>query len=605
MRDHGRCLLVGGLLFILSVLGLRAAADILPLSGVKPGMTGKGRSVFQGTTIEEFDVEILGILPNSSAKKNIILARLKGQGLEHSGIIQGMSGSPVYIDGKLVGAVAFSFPFSKDPIAGLTPIEEMLAIASETSRPPASFVAGASPVKVLTMDEFLGLNEDFFRAASTGPVDERGRVMAPVGIPLMFRGFSASAVEKARPLLARMGFSPVNAALALPPAQEKLVTPDAILHEGDPVAIQLVSGDLDLSGVGTVTHVEGNKVYAFGHPLYNLGSVDYAMAKARILTVIPSLQSSFKVAAPDMLVGRFSQDRPAGAYGEIGPMPKFIPVNIRLEDPSFKKQEFKLNLINDRVLGPFFLSQAISALFASAERSVGDVSLDLDGDVYLDDGRSVHLEDLFSGNLDRPVADLASLVLSVTYFLLNNEFQPVGIHRLDLNVKTQERPRVCTLEQVLLDKYEVGPGDVMTLKLAVRTFRGETLTQEVPLPVPALPPGSEFQLVVGDAATMMQLEQGLYRNPGFMPRSLSQLLRLLNNLRKNNRIYVKVLGSRPGLFLRGEEMPNLPLTVRSLFGSPRAATQATELAQSSLSDYQLPVDYVFKGSALIPVRIKK
>ena len=604
MRDHGRGLLVGALLLILSVLGLQAAADILPLSAVKPGMTGKGRSVFRGTTVEEFDVEVLGVLPNSSAKRNIILTRLKGQGLEHSGVVQGMSGSPVYIDGKLVGAVAFSFPFSKDPIAGLTPIEEMLAIPSEASRPPASFVASSTPVKVLSMDEFLGLNEDFFRAA-TGPVDDQGRVMAPVGIPLMFRGFSASAVEKARPLLSRLGFSPVNAAAALPAPQEKLVTPDAILREGDPVAIQLVSGDLDLSGVGTVTLVEGNKVYAFGHPLYNLGSVDYAMAKARILTVIPSLQNSFKVGVPDIVVGRFSQDRTSGAYGEIGPMAKFIPVNIRLEDPSFKKQEFKLNLINDRVLGPFFLSQALSALFGSAERSVGDLSLDLDGDVYLDDGRSIHIEDLFSGNLDRPVADLASLVLTVTYFLLNNEFQPVGIHRLDLNVKTQDRPRVCSLEQALLDKYEVGPCDVMTLRLAVRTWRGEALTQEIPLPVPALPAGSEFQLVVGDAATMMQLEQGLYRNPGFTPRSLAQLIRLLNNIRKNNRIYVKVLGSRPGLFLRGEEMPNLPLTVKSLFGSARAATQATELAQSSLSDYQLPVDYVFKGMALIPVRIKK
>jgi hypothetical protein len=604
MKDRGRCLLVGGLLFLLSVLGLRAASDVLPLSAVKPGMTGKGRSVFQGTAIQEFDVEILGILPNASAKKNIILARLRGQGLENSGVIQGMSGSPVYIDGKLVGAVAYSFPFSKEPIAGLTPIEEMLDIASDTARPPASFVAGASPVKVLTMDQFLALNEDFFRA-STGPVDEQGRVMAPVGIPLTFRGFSASAVEKARPLLARLGFSPVNAAAALPAAPEKLVTPDAILHEGDPVAIQLVSGDLDLSGVGTVTHVEGNKVFAFGHPLYNLGSVDYAMAKARILTVIPSLQSSFKVAVPDVLVGRFSQDRSSGAYGEIGSMPKFIPVNVRLEDPSLQKQEFKLNLINDRILGPFFLSQALTALFASAERSVGDLSLTLDGDVYLDDGRSVHLEDLFSGNLDKPVADLSSLVLSVTYFLLNNEFQSLGIHRLDLNIKTEDRPRVCALEQVLLDKYEVSPSEVMTLRLSVRTYRGETLSQEVPLPVPALPPGSEFQLVIGDAATMMQLEQGLYHTTGLMPRSLSQLIRLLNNLRKNNRIYVKVLGSRPGLFLRGEELPNLPLTVKSLFGSPRAATQATELAQSSLTDYQLPLDYVFKGSALIPVRIKK
>jgi hypothetical protein len=603
MTHFVRCLRTGVLWLLLAVLHLGAVNNVLPVDKVKPGMTGKGRSVFQGTDIQEFDVEVLGVLPNQSAKKNIILARLKGQGLENTGVVQGMSGSPIYIDGKLVGAIAYSFPFSKEPIAGITPIEEMLAISKDAAKPPSSFAASASPVKVLTPDEFLALNEDFFRASS-GPTDGQGRTLAPLGIPLMFRGFSPAAVEKSRPLLARLGFYPVNASGdALP--QVKLVSPDALLHEGDPIAIQLVSGDLDLSGVGTVTHIDGNKVYAFGHPLYNLGTVDYAMAKARILTVIPSLQASFKVAAPDLLIGRFSQDRASGAYGEIGSMPKFIPVNIRFEDPSFDRKEYKISLINDRILGPFFLSQALIALFGSVERSVGDLSLRLDGDLYLEDGRSVHLDDMFSGNLDKPVTDLASLVLSVAYFLMNNEFQAVTIHRLDLNITTAEESKACFLERALLDKYEPGPNDVMNLRLTLRTFRGESLTQEVPLPVPALPPGSEFQVVVGDAATMTQLEMSLYHNPGFMPRSLAQLIRLLNNLRRNNRIYVKILASRPGLFLKGEEMPNLPLTIKSVFGSSRTPTSATELAQSSLSDYQLPLDSIFKGSAVIPVRIKK
>lgn len=604
MKHPARGLLAVGFVIVFAAAGAWAAQGILPLDQVKPGMTGKGRSVFQGTDIREFDVEVLGVLPNASAKKNIILVRLKGQGLESSGVIQGMSGSPVYIDDRLIGAVAYSFPFSKEPIAGLTPIEEMLAIGSSPAAPRASFSpAAAGPVRVLTMDEFLDLNADFFRATA-GPSDGQGRTMTQVGVPLMFRGFSPDAVEKCRPILSRLGFTPVSASAPAAP-QTKLITPDAILHEGDPVAIELISGDLDLSGVGTVTYVDGNKVYAFGHPLYNLGSVDYAMAKARVLTVIPSLQSSFKVATPELVVGHFSQDRPTGAYGEIGSMPKFIPVNVTLLDPSLKRQEFKLNLVNDRILGPFFLSQALSALLSSTERSVGDISLGLDGDVYLTDGRSVHLEDLFSGNLDKPVADLSTLVLSVCYFLLNNEFQGVGIHRLDLTVKVGEQPKACILEQALLDKYELSPNETLTLKLTLRTYRGESVTQSLPLPVPDLPPGSDFQLVIGDAATMMQVETGLYRSPGFVPRSFSQLLRLLNSLRKNDRVYIKVMATRPGLFLRGEEMPNLPLTVKSLFGSARAATQATELSQSSLRDYQVPVDYVFKGSALIPVRIKK
>jgi hypothetical protein len=601
MMNTIRRVLAGGLALVLAALALEAA--VMPVSQVKAGMTGKGKTVFQGNAIQEFDVEIIGVLPNQSPKKNIILARLKGQGLENTGVIQGMSGSPVYIDGKLIGAVAYSFAFSKEPIAGITPIEEMLDISGDAGRPPAAFAPGASVVRPLSLEDFLDLNKDFF-AGQARVSDGSGRVLAPVGIPLVCRGFSPAALDKTRPVLSRMGFFPVGAA-ALSQSQEAMTPPDMSLHEGDPVAVQLVTGDLDLSAVGTVTHVDGNKVYAFGHPLYNLGTVDYAMSKAKVLAVVPSVQSSFKLAAPDVLLGRFSQDRSSGAYGEIGKMPKFIPVNIRIQDAPLKNREFKIRVVNDRILGPFFMSQALSALFASAERSVGDLTLSLEGDIYLEDGRSIHLEDMYSGNFDSSVAEMTNLVLAVSYFLVNNEFQAVGLHRIDLNIKAEDQPRFCYLERVMLDKYEVGPNDVMTLKLNIRTFRGESLSQEIPLPVPALPAGSEFQLVLGDAATMMQLEAGLYRTSGFVPRSFAQLVRLLNNIRKNNRIYIKVVASRPGLFLRGEEMPNLPLTIKFLFGSARSAATATELSQSTLSDYQLPLEYIFKGSALIPVKIKK
>jgi len=596
---------VGGLVLVLvlAVLSLGAADNYFPLSQVKPGMTGKGRTVLQGTDIVEFDVEVLGVLPNALPKKSIILARLKGQNLETTGVIMGMSGSPVYFDGKLAGAVAYSFPYSKEPIAGITPIEEMLGIPSAAAKPPASVMTGASPVRLLTLDEFIDLNRDFFKSGRTAAQAE-GRVLAPLGVPLMFRGFPSAALDKSRPVLAQLGFYPVSAAAA-PQVREPLATPDSTLREGDPVSVQLVTGDLDISAVGTVTHVDGNRVYAFGHPLYNLGTVDYAMAKARILTVIPSLESSFKVATPDTLIGKFSQDRSSGTFGEIGKMPKFIPVNVSIQDPTHKTQEFRLKVINDRILGPFLINQALSALFSSAERSVGDLTLSLDGDLYLEDGRGVHMEDMFAGNFDKPVADLSSLVLTVSYFLMNNDFQDVGVHRLDLKVKVEEQPKVCFLEQASLDNYEPAPTEVMTLKLKLRTYRGESLTQDIPLSVPPLPAGSEFHLAVGDAAAMVQLETGLYRNPVMVPRSLAQLIRVLNNLRKNNRVYLKVIASRPGLFLRGEEMPNLPLTMKSLFGSPRSSTSATELAQSTLGDFQLPLEYIFRGSALIPVKIKK
>jgi hypothetical protein len=575
---------------------------ILPLDQVKPGLVGKGRSVFKGSRVEEFEAEILGVLPNALPKRSIILARLKGQGLENSGVVQGMSGSPVYVDGRLVGAVAYSFPYSKEPIAGLTPIEEMLSLSVEPTARPASFAARNIPMGKIGLEEYCLLFPDIF-----GPrlsVEAGGRPLLPLGIPLMCGGLSGRAVERVKPALARMGFLPMSAGQVS--AGPGLAADSASLQAGDPVSVQLVGGDLDISGLGTVTHVDGRKVYAFGHPMYNLGPVEYGMARADVLTVVPSLESSFKLGAPGALVGTFVQDRSSGAYGELGRLPSLIPVNIKLSGGPYPGREYKIQVVNDRILGAFFTGSALAMILSDAERALGDLSLSLQGDLYLDNGLSVHLEDLYSGSFDSAVNDLAGLVLAVVYFLSNNEFQNLGLFRLDLDIQAVEKPKACLLEKVLLDRYEAAPGEPVNIKIFLRTYRGEVNVQEIQVPAPNLPTGSSFQLVVGDAASMQELEMGQYRDSEFVPRSLEQLIRLLNNLRKNNRVYLKVLSSRPGLFLKGEEMSNLPLTVKSLFASPRAsASNAREIGFSTLGEYQLPIPYVFKGMARIPMKIKK
>jgi len=230
----------------------------------------------------------------------------------------------------------------------------------------------------------------------------------------------------------------------------------------------------------------------------------------------------------------------------------------------------------------------------------------LNSDIFLDNGSSVHLEDMFSGNMGDAAVNLSGLVTAVVFYLTNNEFLDVGIHRIDVNVMAKEEARFSFLERVWLNKYEALPGEVIQIKVFTRTYRGETAEQEVPLVVPNLPAGSEFTLVVGDAASMAQLEISQYRRQDFVPRNLGQLIRLLNSLRKNNRIYFKIIASKPGLFLKGEEMPNLPPSMKAMFSSPRAATSApTEITRSTLSEYQLPAAYVFKGSAAIPIKIKK
>jgi hypothetical protein len=575
----------------------------MPIEQIKPGMKGLGKTVFHENTIEEFGVEIIGIIENVSPKKSVILARLSGQGLENTGIIQGMSGSPVYIDGKLIGAVAYSFSFAKEPIAGITPIGEMLATIEEKKTARSSLSLPLPFRTSLSLEDLLASYGELFSARQS--FFSQGQMLLPLGVPLVFSGFSPVAVEKAKPFFARLGFSAVTSG-GTEQTPEKVPPVAPALQEGDPVAVQLVGGDLNMAAVGTVTYVDGNTVLAFGHPLYNLGAADYAMTKAKVLAVVPSLESSFKLATTGAVVGRFSRDRTSGVLGEIGKMPQFVPLSIHLSESEDKIKEFKLNLVADKILTPLLVNMSVSSILSGEERSYGNLSCAMDGDIYLDSGASVHLEDLFSGNLDAAVTNLSGLLTAVVFYLTNNEFEDVGIHRIDLNIRAVEEVKFSYLERVWLDKYEVAPGERMQLKIYYRTFGGQSFQETVDIEAPPLPAGSEFYLIIADAASMHQLETSLYHSQDFVPRSLGQLIRLLNSLRKNNRIYFKMIASKPGLFLKGEELPNLPPSMKAMFASPRAAASPpTELTKSTLREYQLPIPYVFRGMASIPVKIKK
>lgn len=575
----------------------------MPVDQIKPGMKGKGKSVFRGSEIQEFDAEILGIVENNRPKRNVILARLSGMGLENTGVIQGMSGSPVYIDGKLIGAVAYSFEFAKEPIAGITPIGEMMAISGAGQLPAGgkSFTAGAIQSS-LSLEDLLTMESGFF--ARREPVSTDGRTLVPIGVPLIFGGFSAPVVDRAKRVFARWGFLPLSGGAA---GQARSASPPsaAPLREGDPVAVELVRGDLSVAAVGTVTYADGNKILAFGHPLYNLGAVDYAMSRANVLGVVPSVQSSFKLAEIGARSGRITQDRAVGALGEVGGTPRLIPLSIKLSEETGAAREFKVEIIRDKILSALLINMAVASLLSSEERSYGDMTYALDGDVYLENGSSIHLEDMFSGNLDTAPTSLSGLLTAVIFYLENNEFEDAGIHQIELSVRSLEQAKFATLERVWLDKYEASPGERIQVRIYYRTYGGQTLQEAVDIDAPPLPTGSEFSLVIADAASMHQLETTLYRSQDFVPRSFSQLVRLLNNLRKNNRIYFKMMASKPGLFLKGEELPNLPPSMKSMFASPRASSSPTELTRSTLREYQLPIPFVFRGMAAIPVRIKK
>jgi hypothetical protein len=575
--------------------------SFLPVDQIEVGMKGKGKTFLQDDKFEEFEVEILGILYNWQPKRNLILAKLQSDVLERTGVIQGMSGSPVYIDGKLIGAVSYSLgTFSKEAIAGITPIEEMMAIPDRTS-PKSSFAPRMKIKNHITSEDFHEMSKAYY-PPPTSSID--GRLVKPLSIPLVFSGFSSRVFDKAKSFFSRLGFSPIQSGFA-GQIQLKNSPAEMSLQAGSPVAVQLIKGDMDMSAVGTVTHVEGNKVLAFGHPFYNLGTVDFAMTKAKILAVLPSLETSFVLSVSDRTVGRIVQDRTSGVFGELGKLPRYIPINANLLMADGETREFKVQVANDKFFTPLLVNYVMANIVLSEERSLGDLSLELRGNIYLDDAPPIQLQDLFSGNYDMAAMDLSGLVAAVVFYLTNNEFKELGIHRIDLDIGVAEEVRFATLEKVWLGKYDVYPGEIIPMKVYYRNFRGETIVDDLSLPIPNLPSGSEFSLVVGDAASIQRIETSQYRTAGFVPRSLHQLIRLLNSLRKRNFIYFKIIAAKPGLFLKGEEMPNLPPTMKSMFSSPRAAsTPPVEITRSTLGEYRHGISYVFSGLAVIPLKIK-
>lgn len=575
---------------------------ILPLDQIKAGMEGKGKSVFGQNKIEEFEVEIIGVLHNVQPKKSIILAKLKSSTLEKTGVVSGMSGSPVYVNGKLIGAVAYSFPYAKEAVAGITPISEMVSISQEKSESP-SFSPPVSIQKYLSLEKLYKMNEALFQAKTAHYID--GQTFKPLSIPLVFSGFSSSVFKKAKSFFSRIGFTTVRSGESVQKL-EKLSPPDLSLKEGEAVGVQFVTGDMDVSAVGTVTYVDEKEVFAFGHPMFNLGPVNYAMTKANVLTVVPSVSTSFKLASTDILVGSFVQDRSSGIYGKLGEMPNFMPLNVEMTSGSGENMNFKMKIVEDKILTPAFVNLVLTNLLSAEERSIGSLSLVLNGEIYLENGESVRLEDLFSGRYDTSVTNLSNLLASVVYFLINNEFQDLSIYRIDLRIRAYEEIKYSYLEKVWLDKYEVSPGERIQMKIYTRNYRGEVNKWELGMLAPHLPPGSVFNLVIADSQSLQQLETSQYKTPSFMPRNLEQLIRILSHLRKNNRIYFKMIASKPGLFLHGEEMPNLPPSMRAMFSSPRAASSSpTEINKSTLGYYQLRVPNVFQGMAVIPIRIKK
>ncbi|HJQ31134.1 MAG TPA: hypothetical protein VJ866_03090 [Pyrinomonadaceae bacterium] len=589
--------------------------EYYPLEEVRTGQKGVARTVFAGAEPQEFGLEVLGVLPGFPApRKSVIIARLSGAQVERTSVFAGMSGSPVYIDGKLVGAIAYAFPFAKEPIAGITPIKQMVDMfeqgrQSSEGRDQLGFLREPRAVSYSQLNgtdwksKLPGADSNgitFVAPVATGsPLAALlGQQFAPIATPLVFNGFSPQAVAQFTPQLQSQGLLPVSGVGGAAPVTPLGKITEQTLAPGTSISVELVRGDYSVAASGTVTHRDGERVYAFGHPFLSLGSSDMPMSESTVVTVIPNTLNSFKLTVPGQMVGTISQDRSTGIYGQLGHAPKMIPVQINLHTSRDHVETYKYEVANDEFLTPLLLNMTIYSTLTSSERSLGDSTVSVRGKIEVKGQEPITLERRFSQQGAGIAA--AGSVAAPVQALLSSGFEGVELGPITLDIAATDTRRMASLDRISLDRSEVRRGETVEVQAYVRTESGKQFVQRIPVEIPADVPPGQLVLFVGDGGTLQQASA----SQSFVPQDLGQLVGAINKMKKNDRLYVKLFRITTGAVIGTDEMPNLPPSFVATLNSDRASGGYTPTVLSPLSEKELPpADYVVNGQQLIGITV--
>jgi SpoIVB peptidase S55 len=613
------------------VLAIENAA-FFPLSEVRPGLKGVGKTVFEGDQVSEFQVEILGVLRNVLAPKHdAVLVRLSGANVERTGIVAGMSGSPVYVDGKLLGAVAIAFPFAKEPYGLVTPIQSMLAVAPAPGAKNAAAYRPDPPrgrfaeVGAGTSDEIRLIPDDSLPALPSAGGDEPAGLLATIRLPLRFGGFDGNVVREYAAAFRALGLEPIDGGLgggAL--AVESVSAPSGSassgtvpggvragsqtsaaesLRPGEMVSLLFVNGDFNLSADCTITYRTADQLYACGHQIFQAGPTDIPFAPAQVLATIPSLAMSFKIDAASAPVGSIHQDRFGAIYGVVGDHATTIPVSIRVNSALDRTEDYHFNVAQAPLLSPLIVNLAVTSTVGATERVLGPSTLDLKGKVRLANGDAVVIDDVVSG--EAGAANAAGLaVAGPLNYLLSSDYPGLHIDGIDLDLAVQEKGHAFKLDGAWVSKYEVRPGDSIDLIAVLRDASGEALTEKIPVRIPENVSSRVLSLTVGSGPSINAL-QGQLTPLTSAPRDVHEMVRALNRMRRNNRLYALLSTPASSFRLEGNEFPSPPPSlVQTFLADPAAASRMTSIATSVVGDFETkPTPYTIEGSQTLLLRV--
>jgi hypothetical protein len=584
----------------LTLASAAGAAERMPLSEVKKGMKGYGLTVFEGTKVEKFDVEILGVLQNIGPEQNLILARVDSPTVRRAGIIAGMSGSPVMIDGKVIGALAYAWQFAKEPVAGITPIEEMLKLAHRVAPAGASLadatprMSGAELLQSLADRKTDAAFEKLLGTLTAQPASAVSGAKR-IAMPMSLSSFAPETISRFAPHLDNLGFVAVPSGTASTSAAKSNKT---TFEPGDPVGAVLLNGDFNVAASGTVTYVDGDKIYAFGHPFLDMGEISFPMATSEVVTVLPSLASSFKFSNTGQVVGALRQDRSAGILGVLGETAPMIPVELIMNG----NQSYKVNIVRHSHLSPLILAMATDTVIANAQRAAGERTVMLDGEIKLEGFEPIKLREGWAGQQARQ--SIPAYLAVVAGYLMSNEFRAADIESVKVNLRHDDELKIAKLMEASLvqpDKGRIEPGDTVKVRTVLKPYRGEAFVETFDVRIPDDQPAGAAYLLVGSGSVMNAVDFTLVPPD---PRTLEQVLAVIGRLRPSTDLTVGLYSNGEGAVTSGVYLPNLPPSMRAVVSADTSNAAQAPVKYHAAGHQARPLGYIVDGALKIDLDVR-
>lgn len=576
---------------------------------LRPGMKGHGQTVMRGTRLETFDAEVLGVLKNTSPGRDMVLCRLSGLNLEKTGVIAGMSGSPVYVQGKLMGAVAYAWAFGTEPIAGVTPFSQMRDFVEAFERRDLAEQKKPTRVGLLTPFQIQGRTIDAVTVAQdldqAQPMSADDFCMVPLRAPLAASGFTPHALALLRDRLRGTGIVPMSGGAA--PAhvsEQEMKTP---LQAGGPLAVALILGDFDLSGIGTVTHIEGNRVYGWGHPYMGLGACEFPLMTGYIHTIYPRQSVSFKMGSPLRSVGVINADVSTGIAGWLGREPDMIPARIHVRGCGAEQpRTFNVQVVRQRSLLPTLLYTALTNSVDMEGELPEELTAEMKARIEVEGHEPIIIHDTYSGasySGGRAPQSLYMQIANLVNILVYNPYKPIRITRFECETKITPGRRSAEIEAVELATEVYAPGETVKANVFVRPYKGSLQRVPVSLKLPADFPEGTYHAILCDDLTNSR--QSLRDQPNLAnPQTVDEVfanLQIQTSARRTN-LVLRVPMPAGGVALEGKSLPHLPASMVHILGQSRRT--GPQLFGSALVARQ-PTMWVVQGSETVTFAVSK